>query len=124
MIVVSTSGVERLQRTLTEFAGELHDMRDAAEAVAAHAQLLARSRAPRRTGLLQRSVRTFVGRNRSRIYVDTRRAPYGGVIEHGWRGHNIEPDHYMGQTYTLMQSWGPRIYEHELRQLIHRKGLA
>lgn len=109
---------------LAQLESGLVDLRRASTAVTIQATLIARRKAPRRTGRLRQSIRGETGRNYSTVFVAGAARAYGGVISYGWRRHNIEADRFTQETAAIMRLSAPREYADAIRDLIRRTRLT
>ncbi len=112
----------QIQIALTRTSAGLLNLRPAAQAITALGVLVGRNNAPSRTGRLRHSIRGQVRRNQS-VVTAGRGIEYAVVIDEGWRQHNIEADHFMGQARRSMAAAAPTEYRTAIADLIRRNGL-
>jgi hypothetical protein len=118
---VKVDGLPALTQDLNGLGDDIVDLD--LSALAQTMERLAKGYAPRRTGRLQGSIVSSSTPNRAHLEAGGPRAPYAGVIEFGWRAHNIEPALYMHRADMEAQQQAPGLIEDEVDALIKARGL-
>lgn len=121
---VQVTGLAALQRDLRTLGVELNDLTDVMGDLAAQGARLAASFAPRRTGTLAAAIRGSHTSNAAVVTVDAKRVPYAGVINYGWRKHNIAPARFMQHAAKAMRPQVTKHLSRAITKLIEQKGLS
>jgi hypothetical protein len=78
---------------------------------------------PRRSGLLESSIRSSGQASGGVVRSGSVGVPYAGPIHFGWPGHNIEPQPYLYDALDDRASQVVDVYEQRVNGLIKTYGL-
>lgn len=81
--------------------------------------------APRRSGRLASSIKGRATKTRATIRAGgTKRVPYAGAVNYGYRRRNIDPANFMGKADAVLRRTAPRDLQKQVIRLIRRQGLS
>lgn len=110
---VTTSG-DALGRRLDTIAANLDDLSAADDAAADLLAAAARTRAPRRTGLLRSRIRST---GAGRVVADL---PYAVVVHNGWRARRIRARPFARDAVTATRDDVTRVYVDHVTDTLNR----
>lgn len=119
--VYRVDGARQLRAAFRKAGGDLSEFR------ALHGQVarvvVARQRAPRRTGKLAATVRPGATRRSAVVRAGNNRAtgvPYANPIHWGWAGRGITPNPWLVEAAHATEPIWARLYETELDKILRK----
>lgn len=119
---VRVDGLAELVRALHDAQAALDDLKAGNQATASTVLAAARVGAPRRSGALAASGRADTAGHKAVVAFGGVRVPYAGVIEGGWRAHNIAPHPYLRPAVESTQDSWLGGYERNLQAILDKVG--
>lgn len=121
---VRVDGLNRLVRDMTAMGVEIADLKLVFGDLASRGANLASSLAPTRSGKLAASVKGNKAKNKAVIVAGSKRIPYAGAINYGWRKRNIRPSRFMQRADDILAPDAAKEIDTALSRLIAEQGLS
>lgn len=120
---IIVEGDRELRRALKQVAGGTDDLKaahaDGAEIVAERARQIV----PRRSGLLESTIRSAGQAKTGVVRAGRARVPYAGPIHFGWAARNISPQPFLYDALDERRDEVVERYEKQVGDLIEKHGL-
>jgi hypothetical protein len=119
---VQVTGAKELRKALKHMDADLKDLTKINKAAAEDVAREARSIVPRRSGRLQKAIKSSASRASGKVAAGSRLVPYAGPIHFGWRRRNIEPQPFIYDALDERRDEVVARYEKEVADLVERVG--
>lgn len=122
---LKVEGARELRRQLRDAGDDLEDLKAANAQAAKIAAAAGASRAPVRSGALERSVRSSGTKTAGIVRAGRKSVPYANPIHWGWFKRHIKPHPFLSYGAQESQPQWIKVYELSLDRILDKiKGIA
>ena len=119
---VQVDGTTALVRDLSRLGLRVSDLDF--RSIANQGMRLAAGFAPKRSGVLARSIKANKAKNRATIKAGNARVPYAAPINYGWARRNIDPSNFMQKADAVLRRRVPAELERQINRAIRNRGMS